>query len=93
MQGRRRIGTSTWGDLVSDCTTCPCGPPDNSVNVTTDVTAALDKFKGLDCAVSKPRADIEPDRPDWLVTINDVTHCLDAFKGFPYPFDGPGGCP
>ncbi|UCC31530.1 MAG: S8 family serine peptidase, partial [Phycisphaerales bacterium] len=41
------ITTSTWGDLVRNCTTCPCGAPDGTVGVPTDVTAALDKFKNL----------------------------------------------
>ena len=103
------IGTSRWGDLVKDCATCPCGPPDGTVGVPTDVTAALDKFKNLrppsiPCdAVMKARADVEPNFPDWLVNISDVTFVLDAFRGCtfsnspPFPFcsvwSGPGGCP
>ncbi len=91
-----RITTSRWADLVSDCSTVPCGPPDGAVNVTTDVTAVLDKFKNLPGAVIKSRADLEPNQPDRLVNITDVTRCLDAFLGFVYPpsdWPGPGGCP
>jgi hypothetical protein len=90
-----RIMTSRWGDLVSDCTTVPCGPPDGVVNVTTDVTAVLDKFKNLPNAVVKARADLEPNLPDQLVNITDVTLCLDAFLGATYPpagWSGPAGC-
>ena len=103
------ITTSGWGDLVRDCTTCPCGAPDGTVGIVTDVTAALDKFKNLRppsvlCdAVIKPRADVEPNFPDWLVNISDVTQMIDAFRGCTYsnvprfPFctvwSGPDGCP
>ncbi|UCC32668.1 MAG: hypothetical protein JSU86_10365, partial [Phycisphaerales bacterium] len=102
------ITTSKWGDVVADCTTCPCGPPDGTVGIPTDVTAVLDKFKnlvppGVPCAaVMKARADVEPNLPDWLVNVSDVSHVLDAFRGFAYPpaqtpqpsgWIGPGGCP
>jgi hypothetical protein len=90
-----RVTTSRWGDVVSDCTTVPCGPPDGVVNVTTDVTAVLDKFKNLPNAVVKARADLEPNLPDRLINITDVTLALDAFLGLAYPpagWSGPGGC-
>ncbi|UCC29238.1 MAG: S8 family serine peptidase, partial [Phycisphaerales bacterium] len=92
------ITTSRWGDLVRNCQTCPCGAPDGEVGIVTDVTAALDKFKNLrppdiPCeAVIKARADVEPNFPDWLVNISDVTFVLDAFRGCtfsnapPFPF-------
>ncbi|UCC29690.1 MAG: hypothetical protein JSU86_15980, partial [Phycisphaerales bacterium] len=38
---------SSWGDLIRNCTTCPCTPPDGVVGIPTDVTAVLDKFKNL----------------------------------------------
>ncbi len=90
------IGTSIWGDLIWTCEAPSCGPPDGTVNVTTDVTAILDKYKNLEGAVVKARTDIEPNRPDWVINITDVMQCLDAFLGFTYPPDGwtgPGGCP
>jgi hypothetical protein len=79
------IDTSRWGDVVRDCTTIPCGPPDGSAGIV-DVTALLDKFKNLPGALRKARADIEPALPDQLVNISDVTCGLDAFRGFGYPF-------
>ncbi|UCC30869.1 MAG: hypothetical protein JSU86_01060, partial [Phycisphaerales bacterium] len=84
--------TSLWGDLVSNCITRPCGPPDGIVGIPTDVTAALDKFKNLDGAPMKARCDIEPNIADLRVNISDVTFVLDAFRGFDYPF-APGPPP
>ena len=96
------ITTSKWGDLVGTCAVIPCTPPDGVVNMGTDVTACVDKFRNLEGAVLKSRADIEPNFPDWLVNIADVTYVLDAFRGFAYPaaqtppasgWPGPDGCP
>ena len=95
------ITTSTWGDLVGTCAVLPCTAPDGIVGIPTDVTACLDKFKNLPNTVIKSRADIEPNFPDWLVNISDVTLALDAFRGFAYPaaqmppapgWPGPDGC-
>ncbi len=96
------VSTSHWGDSVGHCAVIPCTPPEGVVNITTDVTACLDKFRNLEGAVLKSRADIEPNYPDWLVNIADVTYVLDAFRGFAYPpaqappapgWPGPDGCP
>ena len=84
---------SRWGDVVRDCTSVPCGPPDGRVDVTTDVTSILDKFKNLPGAPIKARTDIEPNLPDQKISIADVTYALDAFRGDGYPFSGPTGCP
>ena len=87
------VHTSIWGDLVSNCTTTPCGPPDGSIDVVTDVTAALDKFRNLTGAPIKARCDLEPHVPDLIINISDVTYVLDAFRGDPYPFTpGPTPC-
>jgi hypothetical protein len=88
--------TCIWGDIVENCATTPCGPPDGGVDVTTDVTAVLDKFKNLNGAPDKSRCDQEPARLDMLVNITDVTWTLEAFKGLPYPFETgppPPPCP
>lgn len=88
------LDTSVWGDVVSNCTTTPCGPANGTVDVTTDVTSILDKFKNLPDAPGKTRCDIEPAEVDLLINITDITFCLDAFKGFGYPFDTvPELCP
>ncbi len=86
--------TEAWGDVVSDCTTMPCGAPDGAVGVTTDVTAVLDKFKNLSGAPMKARCEMEPAQVDLSINISDVTLVLDAFKGFDYPFtEVPAACP
>ena len=82
--------TSRWGDVVKDCSQIPCLPPDDSVDVTTDVTAILDKFKNSRNALITARADIEPQVPDQKINISDVTFALDAFRGRSYP---PGSFP
>ena len=90
------INTSSWGNI--------CGPydagnnrwsaPDTSVDIVYDVTACVDKFKNAPGAPIKPRADIDPNVPDWKINItSDVTKIIDAFGGDPYPFPGPGTCP
>ena len=86
------ISTSIWGDIVKDCTGVPCGPPDGSVDVTTDVTGILDKFKNAPNAPSKARADIEPAWPDLLINITDVTFGLNAFMSDPYSFETATPC-
>ncbi|UCC31902.1 MAG: hypothetical protein JSU86_06415, partial [Phycisphaerales bacterium] len=81
------ITMSTWADVVRSCAGWPCTPPDGTTGIPTDVTAVLDKFKNLGppsipCeAVMKVRADVDPNFPDWLVNISDVTFVLDAFRG------------
>ena len=80
------ITNSIWGDLLKDCTTLPCGPPDGSVDIVTDVTGCLDKFRNLATGPSKARTDLEPSILDLTINISDVTFVLDAFGGSPYPF-------
>ena len=76
--------TSAWGDLVRNCITDPCWPPDGDVLIA-DATAVIDKFRNLDGAPTKARADIEPCIPDQQVNISDAVCVIDAFRGFPYP--------
>ncbi len=80
------VTTSRWGDIVKDCTTSPCGPPDGVVSVPMDVTSLLDKFSNAPGAPSKSRCDFAPQVPDRIVNITEVSHAVDAFRGMPYPF-------
>ncbi len=92
---------SAWADLIQDCSTTPCKPPDGSTGIV-DVTAILDKWKNLPGNVQKVRADIEGSPagdhriPDQSINITDVTYCLGAFLGDTYPgpgFPAPGNPP
>ncbi len=80
------LNTSSWGDVVSDCSTMPCGPPNGVVGVPTDVVSILDKFSSLPGAPIKARCDIEPAILDGKITIVDVSRAVDAFRGATYPF-------
>ena len=96
------ITMARWGDIVTNCVTCPCGAPDGVLGIPTDVTAVLDKFKNLGpptipcAAVMKVRADVDFDCPNRRVDISDVTFVYDAFRwAVEYPpneeFQGPEG--
>jgi hypothetical protein len=87
------ITTSGWCDVVSNCVMLPCGPPDGVVNITTDVTAIVDKFKNLPGSAMKSRCDVEPATPDLLINITDVGAAIEAFLGSRYPFETPPPCP
>ncbi len=84
------VTQSGWADLINNCTTIPCGPPDGNTGIV-DVTAVLDKWKNLPGNVKKVRADLEGSPggdhrlPDQAINITDVTYCLGAFLGDTYP--------
>ena len=87
----------------ADCMVMPSGyvdcwsPPNGAVNFD-DISALVDKFNNLGGAPSKSRADIagpaeQDGTPDRLVNFVDISYCVDAFRGLPYLFPGPTGCP
>ncbi len=83
---------SRWGDVVTDCVTNPCSPPQpnggpSAVGII-DIVAVLDKFGSRATAVGKARADLEGPGGclDLKINITDVTRGLDAFSSVPYPF-------
>ncbi len=83
-----------WGDVVNDCTGCPCGAPDHFVNVITDVLGVVNRFQNADCAPRKVRVDLEPSVPDFQINISDAVQALGAFTGESYPFAPTGDpCP
>ena len=83
------LTTSLWGDLVRNCQTTPCGPPDGSVDIISDAVAVLSKFSNLPGAPLKVRADLEPALPDRRINITDVLAVINGFVGESYPFDPP----
>jgi hypothetical protein len=80
--------TSVWGDLVTDCSNYPCGPPQGSVNFD-DIAAIVAKFANKPGAPSKTRADMSPSMPDKIIDFVDISRAVDAFRGLVYPFTGP----
>lgn len=82
-----------WGDIVRDCTGCPCTAPDNAVNVVTDVVSLISKFSNLDCAPLKARADLQPKSLDFQVDVLDVVQGLGGFSGSWFPFSPSALCP
>jgi hypothetical protein len=80
------LSTARWGDAVGWCGVDPCTGPDGRVDITTDVTAVVDKFMNRAGAPSKTWTDLAGAVPNGLVDIEDVTHALDAFLGSGYPF-------
>jgi hypothetical protein len=73
-----------FGDINTDVSTCPNGPPDGSVGVVTDVVGALNKFSNIMCAMQKARGDLVPCLVDFNIGIPDVVAALGAFTGGDY---------
>ncbi len=87
------VTMTLWGDVCGAFREGRWNPPDGSVDVTTDVAAMLDKFRNLAGAPIKARCDVDPELVQQIVDITDIDRVLDAFRGFPYPFDPPSsGC-
>jgi hypothetical protein len=84
---------SAWGDVVLTVGTCPNGPPNMNVDVVGDVVALVRKFANLDCAVSKPRSDLEPCALDMIINITDVLQAVNAFQGADYNLATPTASP
>jgi len=82
------VETGQWGDLVAPFENV--SQPDFG-----DITAAVEKFKDMAGAISKTRAQVQPNLPDpaSAITFSDISAVVDAFKGFAYPFAGPTPCP
>ncbi len=85
--------TTRWGDTCGNFVGGAWGPPDESVNVTSDVVATLEKFANRNTAPVKVRADVEPACADLKINISDVTQVLNGFRSIPYPYSPPGPNP
>ncbi len=83
------VSSTRWGDLVGPFGSGAWSGPDGRVNIVTDVTAILSKFRNVSTAPVKAQCDLVPATPDQLVDISDATFVLDAFRSLPYPFPAP----
>jgi hypothetical protein len=78
-----------WGDLIGQGSN---EPPNGDPNFT-DISGLVDKFKNAPNAPGLGSADLSPSQTDGRVDFTDISMCVDAFRGFEYPFSGPLGCP
>ncbi len=85
------MATNRWGDVAA-----PFNPPSASTQPDgLDVTAMVSKFKNAPGSPSKVVAQLQPNAPDPNTDVSalDILVCVDAFKGFAYPYSGPCPCP
>lgn len=79
--------TGRWGDISHN----ENAPPDML-----DISALLNKFSEAEGSPSKASAQLQPQIPDpgKQVSFYDITACVDAFRGYPFPSEfGPLPCP
>ncbi len=85
------IDTTRWGDVID-----PFNPPSTTTQPDFgDIGALVNKFKSALGAPIKARALLAGDVPDLSVDVGftHISACVDAFKGFGFPFSGPAPCP
>ena len=75
--------TAIYGDIVSDCSTNPCGPVDNIVNIVDPLSSIL-AFTGAPGKPSKARADMVGRCLDAKANITDTLDSVNGFNGIPY---------
>lgn len=78
-----RVSTSLWGDVTA---------PVNAVGFM-DVSAVVRCFMGSTSAPPRSACDLYPAIPDQVINFQDVSSCVEAFKGRAYPYSGPSACP
>ena len=85
---------SVWGDVVGDfdSATQSWTGPDGGADFS-DMTAVVDRFRGLPETPILVQADVAPGLPDRAVDFADIPAIVDAFRVLPYPFEGPSPCP
>ncbi len=84
------IATSVWADAGVPFQPDTAGTQPNVV----DVTTVVDRVKQVTGASSRAFAQLQPNLLDLTrnANVTDVTMCVDAVKGDPYPLSGPVGC-
>lgn len=82
------LETGDWADVGGN----PDGTPPDDIVDFIDIQNLVAKFKNLDGAIAKARADLSPETPDGLIDFFDIQRTLEVFSGGGYPFS-PSGCP
>jgi hypothetical protein len=83
--------TRRFGDVEA-----PFNPPGTGQQPDAgDVTALVNKFRGVPGSRSKAVTQFQPNVPELNTDVNglDIVDIVGAFKGFAYPFSGPCPCP
>jgi hypothetical protein len=87
------VTTAAWGDLVGNEMVGEVWAPPQGVVDFMDISCVVDKFKNEVTAPKKARCDLVgdlvPSIPDAKIDFNDISSCVDAFTGHPYPFGAP----
>ena len=81
-----------WGDCVGEFNGTTWSAPNGIVNMD-DILAAVWKFKQLPEAPPLSWVDVDDEVPDKVVNFTDIHQIVLGFKGEPYPFGDPAGCP
>ncbi len=88
------------GDVVGDCTVCPCTAPQGVVDFV-DISGVVEKFKNIPCnpgespgVPRKARADvvnstISLPKPDQKIDFLDISCVVEAFRNTPCVLPGP----
>ncbi|MBI1825867.1 MAG: hypothetical protein HY287_05910 [Planctomycetes bacterium] len=89
-----QVETARHGDVAPAFQLTAPGSPLTQPNIS-DVSAIVDKFKGVPTAVSRTRAQLVPGAIgiNQRVSITDVATDVDAFVGLSYIQPGPQQCP
>lgn len=85
------VPTTRWGDIE-----LPYNPPSATTQPDlADVSALVNKFRNQPGAPIKARAALVPQTPNLTLDIgfDQISACVDAFRGAPYPLSGPSPCP
>ncbi len=89
------IPTARWADVI-----IPYSPPNATAQPNAgDHAALVTKFRSAAGAMSKPRALLSGDMMTGIpnlendVGFTEISLAVDAFRGAPYPYAGPQGCP
>jgi hypothetical protein len=87
------VSTSATGDVVGDCGVQPCTAPQGAVDFV-DISSVVDKFRDLQTAPRKARADLINSNtaqpiPDRKVDFVDISYSVDAFRSQAAPLPGP----
>ena len=81
-----------WGDVVGSFTGTVWTAPNGVVNMD-DVLSAVQRFQQLASAPPLTWVDVDGEVPNTVVNMTDIQQVVQGFKGEPYPFSDPAGCP